>query len=126
MENATKKTEPILAKQKQKIISLIRGLIDEEQKAPSVDRRHKRRHTLSVPVIVRPVGDCPMAEEFVGVTRDISTIGISFFHTAPVNEHYLRLHFPESPYSAEGVTIEVARCRKIGPLYEIAGKILLR
>ena len=60
------------------------------------------------------------------MTRDISTRGVSFFHTAPVNEAYLSLQFPESQQSMEAVTVEVIRCRKVGPLYEIAGKFLLR
>lgn len=124
MKNATKKTEPTL--HRQRIISLVRGLIDDEQRDSITDRRRVHRHPLSVPVIARPIGDRQMADGFVGVTRDISTRGVSFFHTAPVNEHYLSLHFPESRQSTEAVTVEVIRCRKLGPLYEIAGTFLLR
>ena len=124
METTIKKTER--AEYKQRINSLVRRLIDDAQKDFVVDRRREHRHPVSVPVIVRPIGDRHMTDGFVAVTRDISTRGVSFFHTAPINYHYLTLHFPESQQSTEAVTIEVLRCHKIGPLFEIAGKFLLR
>ena len=64
MENATKKTEPTL--HKQKIISLVRGLIDDEQRDAITDRRREHRHRLSVPVIARPIGRPPNGRWFCG------------------------------------------------------------
>lgn len=104
------------------ITALVRGLIDDAQKDFVVDRRREHRFPLSVPLTVTPVGNAIQpSEEFVAVTRDISTRGISFFQIDPVDDHYVSIRFGES---AVKVVIEVLRCRKIGPLWEIAGKFL--
>jgi hypothetical protein len=101
------------------IATLIRDLIDGAQKDYIVDRRRESRHPLATPVAVLPVGR--LAAAFVAVTRDVSTKGISFLHTAPVEDHYLYLQFPESPQDSLTVVLEVLRRRRIGPLWEIAG-----
>src|SRR5436190_12379865 len=101
------------------ISSLIRDLIDGSQKDYILDRRRESRHPLATPVTVLPVGR--LADAFVAVTRDVSTKGISFLHTAPVDDHYLYLQFPESPQGSLTVVLEVLRRRRIGSLWEIAG-----
>jgi hypothetical protein len=118
--------EQIVAENKEVITAFIRGLIDDAQKAFIADRRRELRHPLSVPVTVTPVGDANrrLTGAFVAVTRDISTTGISFLHTNLVNDHYLNLRFTESRPDAPTIVIEVLRRRKIGPLWEIAGKFL--
>lgn len=121
MENIAEKTEQKFAN-KPTIATLVRGLIDEAQKDFVVDRRRERRVPLSIPLTVTPVGNAiRRSGEFIAVTRDISTRGVSFFHTDPADDHYLCIRSGESQIK---VVIEVLRCRKVGPLWEIAGKFL--
>jgi hypothetical protein len=118
--------EQISAEKKEAIADFIRELIDDAQKAFIADRRREHRHPLSVPVAITPVAEASRQRNgaFVAVTRDISTNGISFLHTSLVNDHYLNVRFTESRPDAPTVVIEVLRRRKIGPLWEIAGKFL--
>jgi hypothetical protein len=106
------------------VTSLIRDLIDGSQKDYILDRRRERRHPILTPVMVLPVGR--LAAAFEAVTRDVSTRGISFLSTAPIDEHYVYLQFPESPLSSLTLVVEVLRCRKIGPLWEIAGSFRVK
>jgi hypothetical protein len=118
--------EQIFAEKKRVITAFIRELIDDAQKSFIADRRSELRYPLSMPVTVTPVGEANRspASEFVAVTRDISTNGVSFLHTSLVSDHYLNLRFTESRPDAPTIVIEVLRRRKIGPLWEIAGKFL--
>ena len=118
--------EQMLAEKKEVITAFIRELIDDAQKAFIADRRREPRYPLSVPVAITPVGEArrQLTGAFDAVTRDISTSGISFLHTSLVNDHYLNLRFTEARPDAPTIVIEVLRRRKIGPLWEIAGKFL--
>jgi hypothetical protein len=118
------KTGLTFAETSEAITFLIRDLIDGAQKDFIVERRREHRHPLTTPVTVLPVGR--LAAAFLAVTRDVSTKGISFLHTAPVDDHYLYLQFPESPQGSLTVVMEVLRRRKIGPLWEIAGSFRVK
>jgi hypothetical protein len=101
------------------ITVFIRELVDEAQRDFVVDRRREHRFPLLIPVTVTPVREG--ASTFAAVTRDVSLRGVSLLHTGPVEDHYLRIQFkPDAP----PVVIEVLRRRKVGPLFEIAGKFL--
>jgi hypothetical protein len=118
------KTGLTFAETGEAITSLIRDLIDGSQKDFILDRRRERRHHMLTAVTVMPVGR--LATAFVAVTRDVSTKGISFLHTAPVDDHYLYLQFPESSQGSLTVIMEVLRRRQVGPLWEIAGNFRVK
>ena len=101
------------------ITAFIRELVDEAQRDFVVDRRREHRFPLLIPAAVTPVREG--ASTFAAVTRDVSLRGVSLLHTGPVEDHYLRVQFKAD---APPVVIEVLRRRKVGPLFEIAGKFL--
>jgi PilZ domain len=115
METAIERSESATA-------DLIRDLLDEGQKNFVMERRREHRCPLLLSVTVTPVGE--PEGEFEAVTRDISSSGISILHTAPVDAPYLNLRFTESRPDAATIIIEVLRRRKVGPMWETAGKFL--
>jgi hypothetical protein len=119
MESTSQRTKTDQDDARLAITAFIRELVDEAQQDFVVDRRREHRFPLLIPVIVTPIREG--ASTFAAVTRDISLRGVSLLHTGPVEDHYLRIQFkPDAP----PVVIEVLRRRKVGPLWEIAGKFL--
>jgi hypothetical protein len=104
---------------------VIRKAIDDKEEDFIVDHRREGRHATLIPVIVVPVGEIgQLPPEFVAVVHDLSSRGISMLHTSTIEHNYLFLRFPEARVKTEGVALEVLRRRRIGPLWEIAGKFI--
>ena len=90
------------------------------------EKRSEARYSMTVPVRVCQISHSfeRVGEEFVAVSRDISTRGISFFHTAAVSEKWLSVELTVPEVGTMQAVIEVLRCRAVGPLFEIAGRFV--
>jgi hypothetical protein len=119
-------SKPTLADTREAITALIRKLIDDIEEDFIVDHRREGRHATLMPVNVVPVSETgqSLATAFVAVVHDLSSRGISMLHTSEIEHTYLFLRFPDARVKTEGVVLEVLRRRKIGPLWEIAGKFV--
>ena len=92
------------------------------------EKRDGRRHPVSLPVSAVPIDDqfSPKGPEFVAVTRDISTGGISFIHTCPVNDKLLALELVNREGEKIQVVMEVVRCTNSGRYYEVGGRLVAK
>ena len=90
------------------------------------EKRSEARYSMTVPVRVCQISHSfeRVGDEFIAVTRDISTRGISFFHTSAVSEKWLSLELTSPEVGTMQAVIEVLRCRQVGPLFEIAGRFV--
>jgi hypothetical protein len=106
------------------ITSLVRGLIEQSHHKFVVERRQQHRHPLTTPVNITPLGadQQPLGDEFPALTYDISTAGLSFLHTTPVEHRYLLVRFPQAAFSSLGLIVEVLRSTETGPFWIIAGR----
>src|SRR5690348_12302708 len=109
---------------KEAITSLVRGLIEQSHHEFVVERRQQHRHPLTTPVNITPLGQDqqPLGDEFSALTYDISTAGISFLHTTPVEHRYLMVRFPQVAPGPRGLVVEVLRWTEAGPFWIIAGR----
>ena len=90
------------------------------------EKRSEARYSMTVPVRVCQISHSfeRVGEEFVAVSRDISTRGISFFHTSAVSGKWLSIELTVPEVGTMQAVIEVLRCRAVGPLFEIAGRFV--
>jgi hypothetical protein len=117
--------------------AFLQEAIRGEVQRPRGERRAHVRYSVSMSVRVIPLDDHkePIAEpfyavardisiagSFVGVTRDVSAGGISMYHTRPIQEKFLKLELTAPRGRQLHVDMEVLRCCKAGPFYEIAGR----
>ncbi len=102
---------------------LIQELIDKQEKFRGDERRATKRYPMACPVVAVPIDDQEKpGEAFAAITRDISSQGISIYHTRPVHEPYLAIQWNVDEAEQLRVLVEVVRCRPVGPFfYEIGG-----
>jgi hypothetical protein len=130
-------TKPTDSQPRPRVLEFVRAMIRDETLHQGPERRAHLRYPVSMSVRVVPLDDNkrPVAEpfyavardisiagSFVGLTRDISAGGMSMYHTQPVQEKYLQLELTAPHGELLSTTLEVLRCRKTGPFYEIAGR----
>jgi hypothetical protein len=65
-------------------------------------------------------------EAFAAITRDISSKGISIYHTRPVHERYLAIQWNVEEGEQLRVLVNVVRCRPVGRFYEIGGMFITK
>jgi hypothetical protein len=105
---------------------LVGELIDKQKKYQGDERRRAVRYPLACPVMAVPIDDQERpGEAFAAITRDISSQGISIYHTRPIHEPYLAIQWTVEEGEQMRVLVEVVRCRPVGPFfYEIAGSFV--
>jgi hypothetical protein len=108
------------------VAEFIHTLVAERLKYEGVERRGEPRFPICIPVEATPydVGGQRARAKFVAVTRDISASGITFLHTASVEEDYWLLEFPRPGIRGIRLVLKVLYRRPIGPLWEIAGRFV--
>jgi hypothetical protein len=121
----------------QQVLEFLQSAICDDTGSKNRERRAHLRHAVSMSVRVVPLDDnkqpvaepfCAMmrdmciAGSFEALTRDISAGGVSMYHTHPVQEKFLELELTSPEGERLKLILEVLRCRKTGPLYEIAGR----
>ncbi len=81
---------------------------------------------MACPVVAVPIDDLEKpGEAFAAITRDISSQGISIYHTRPIHEPYLAIQLGRRGRGTAPVLVEVVRCRPVGPFfYEIGGTFI--
>jgi len=105
---------------------LVQDLVTKQQKYQGDERRSATRYPLACPVVAVPIDDHEHpGEPFAAITRDISSRGISIYHTRPVHEPYLAIQWTIEEGERLRVLVEVVRCRPVGPFfYEIGGSFI--
>ena len=89
------------------------------------ERRTAERFPLAYPVLVVPIDDqTKTSTAFAAITRDVSSTGLSMFHTHPVYEPYLAVQFATETGEKFRVLVEVIRCQPKGLFFEIAGSFV--
>ena len=108
------------------VAQLVRELIDKPSKYQGEERRGAARYPLACPVVVVPIDEQEtLGEAFAAITRDISSSGISIYHTRPVHDPYLAIQWTERGQLQ--VLVEVVRCRPVGlSLYEIGCRFVIQ
>jgi PilZ domain len=112
----------------ERVANFIRRVIRGEKFYPGAERRINLRYPVTMPVRATPVNEDHVVdgEPFLGVTRDISVGGLCMYHLDRVSSPYLQIELTHHHDSKDElkVVMEVVRCRKTGPLYEIAGRFV--
>ena len=108
------------------VTRLVQELIDKQQKFRGDERRAAKRYPMACPVVAVPIDDLEKpGEAFAAITRDISSQGISIYHTRPIHEPYLAIQWNVEEGEQLRVLVEVVRCRPVGPFfYEIGGTFI--
>ena len=108
------------------IAVLIQRLAPDAYDGP--ERRHDERQPLVALVSAIPVDEQaqPIGEEFTVVTRNISTKGISLFHTAPIETEFLAIELPGNEEPKTQVVIRVVHSRSVGHAHEIGGEFVTK
>lgn len=106
------------------IACFVQRMVRNAQYYAGPEQRTERRYAVSVPVSAIPVDDSfqKTGEPFMALTRDISTKGMSMYHTRRVSEKFLALELTDPANNRLRVVLEVLRCRPDGLFYEIAGR----
>ncbi len=111
-----------------RVANFIRRVVRGEKFLNGSEHRLSVRYPVTMPVKAMPLNDqhLPDGEEFLGVTRDISEGGLSFYHLKPLEARYLKLELVNTIGMEEHLhaVMEVLRCRETGPLYEIGGRFV--
>ena len=66
----------------------------------------------------------PLEEEFMVLSRNISTKGICILYTEPIDANFLALMLPEDSGGNTQVVIEIVRTRRIERAYEFGGRFI--
>jgi hypothetical protein len=121
----------------ERVLNFVRKLIREEKAYKGPERRAHLRYPIAMSVRATPLDDNkkPVAGPFYAVTRDIciagsfmalthdiSAGGISLYYTQKVEQKYLRLELTGPKGEQLTVNLELLRCRKTGPFYELGGR----
>ncbi len=87
------------------------------------NQRAEVRYPLTYPVGLTPLDrdGNRNGKPFDGVLRDISCHGISLLAASRTENEFLALEFRFSGGVSCSGSVEVSRCRRVGPLWEIAG-----
>ena len=112
-----------LAMPAEEVTRLVQELVDKQRKYQGDERRAATRYPLACPVMAVPIDEQEKpGEPFAAITRDISSQGISIYHTRPIHEPYLAIQWTVEEGEQLRVLVEVVRCRPVGPFfYEIGG-----
>ena len=110
----------------EEVSRLVEELINKQQKYQGDERRSATRYPLACPVVAVPIDEQEKpGEAFAAITRDISSQGISIYHTRPIHEPYLAIQWTVDEGEQLRVLVEVVRCRPVGPFfYEIGGSFV--
>jgi PilZ domain len=134
-----RKTTPADAHPSPRVLEFVRTAIREEKVYKGGERRAHLRYPVSMSVRATPLDDHkkPIAEpfdavthdisvagSFAALTRDISAGGISMHCSQPVKEKFLQLELTAPKGVQLNVTLEVLRCLKKGPFYEVGGRFV--
>ena len=94
----------------------LQHLLDQAARCTGAERREDQRHPLSVTLRVQPLDDDlqPLGKEFRVITRDVSTGGVGFVHTSPIEQRFLRLVMADE--SHDELIVEVRHCTRVGEL----------
>ncbi len=90
------------------------------------ERRSEPRFaiTMSVPTQALDESHQRVGEPFVAITRSVSRCGIAFYYTKPVAARFLAMQFRDRDGNTIVTVMEVLRCERRGPLYEIGGRFV--
>ncbi len=92
------------------------------------ERRETKRfdYVKAVPVLKVDEHFHSHDEPFMAMTRNISTTGMSLFHSEAIDSKHLVVELPISAGEPLKVGVEVIRCREVGGSYEIGGHFVVR
>ena len=84
-------------------------------------RRHPRRPLLmSIPAMKLDDDLYPVGDDFMVISRNLSSSGIAIFHTRPLEGKLaVMIELPEIGHVQ--LLLEIVRSKNIGPLYEMGG-----
>lgn len=112
-----------LHKDTQIISAFVRQL--ETDQVNDGDRREEGRSRLISPIVVQPISDdfLPVGECFEGIARDVSTIGIGFVCTTPIQHKLLAIRLKSRDGKID-VAGEVIRCEQQGAYFDVGCKLI--
>jgi hypothetical protein len=111
------------------LVAFVHDLLNRKSRYAGPERRSAKRHVVIMDVPAVPLDKAmrPAGDPFVAISRNISTTGISLFHTAQIHAPYLALELrDEVKATSIRAAIEVVRCAAKGQLFEIAGKFVYK
>jgi len=108
------------------IAAFVKRMTSDAHFYMGTEKRTEARYAISIAVNAFPINHSyeQTGQEFVAVTRDISTRGLALLHTQAVTTKWLAIEAISPQNERIRTVIEVLRCRAIGPLFEIAGKFV--
>ena len=117
-----------LARPPKAIADFVERAIRNSKYYDGPDIRSERRYAVSLRVAAAPVDEQlnKIGEEFIAMSRDISSSGIAIYHTRGVSDRFLALELTAASGEKMRVLLQVLRCRPAGLFYEIAGKFVSR
>lgn len=117
-----------LARPPKAIADFVERAIRNSKYYDGPDIRSERRYAVSLRVAAAPVDEQlnKIGEEFIAMSRDISSSGIAIYHTRDVSDRFLALELTAASGEKMRVLLQVLRCRPAGLFYEIAGKFVSR
>ena len=109
-----------------RVVNFVRRVIRGEKFYAGPERREHLRYPITIPVHATPLDDRnePCDEPFLGITRDISIVGLCMYHTRPVTAKVLQLELTGPNHEQLDALLKVVRCRPAGPFFEIAGRFV--
>jgi hypothetical protein len=108
------------------------NLVRAAKAASEQDEHHEKRQYKRVPLVAHvaamPLDDHnqPVGAPFMMMTRNISTVGISLIHSAPIKFKRLAIELQAASGGKIQLAVEILRCQKLGEFYEIGGKLLCK
>jgi hypothetical protein len=120
-------TKPAAKGPPTRVERFIRSVIRSEKFFEGSERRLTLRYPVTMPVraVALDEKQKPTGGPFLAVTRDISVGGLCMYHLEPVESRWLQLELANNGQPEQlRVVMEVVRCSKTGPLYEIAGRFV--
>lgn len=114
----------------EEILAFVEQILNSqyEEPTPANERRTERRFRVTLPVSAVPIDASlrPIGETFTAVSRNISTRGIALLYTRHVEAQFLALRIKLKDQDPVQAAMEVLRCRRVGPFFEIAGKFVAK
>ncbi len=112
----------------ERVMNFVHKVIHAGKSVGKPSSRVYLRYPIALPVRATPLNKHrkPSGEACLGLTRDISSAGLSMYLEQPVKEKLLRLEITSPKGEQLKVLLVVARCQAAGPFYEIAGQFRVR
>ena len=127
-EEATIRADIVETPSPERVVNFVHKVVHGGRSVGKPSSRVYLRYPIALPVRATPLNKDrkPSGEALLGLTRDISSAGLSMYLEQPVTEKLRRLEITSPKGEQLKVLLAVARCQTAGPFYEIAGQFRVR